>query len=123
MDPATRAIAQNLRCADLAQSCLFGTESNQIATLALQNEWSSRGYSDTLLGDIVAEDGKVIPGGKTVRARMGFLDFGAFAESGPTAAGARAQSDKTMPICTQTARCGWTECAPRKSRMRCYLSI
>jgi len=89
-DPVTRVIAQNLRCADLAQSCLFGTESNQIATHALQNEWSGRGYSDMLLGDTVAGDGKVIPGGKTVRARMGFLDFGAFGESGPTAAGARA---------------------------------
>jgi 3'5'-cyclic nucleotide phosphodiesterase len=89
-DSATRAISQSLRCADLAQSCMFGLRSNEMATRDLQAEWRNRGYSDQLVGDIVAEDGAVIRDGKTLRARMGFLDFAAFGPAGPAGAGVKA---------------------------------
>jgi len=89
-DPATRAISQSLRCADLAQSCMFGLRSNEIATRDLQAEWRNRGYSDELVGDVVAEDGAVIQDGKKLRSRMGFLDFAAFGPAGPAGAGAKA---------------------------------
>lgn len=89
-DPAIRVIAQNLMCADLGQSCLFGLRSNMIATEALQTEWGNRGYGDQLLGDTIAADGTVIPDGQTVKARKGFLDFVAYGAVGPQAAGARA---------------------------------
>jgi hypothetical protein len=89
-DPIARVIAQNLRCADLAASSMFGLRSNEIATYALQAEWRTRGYVDRLVGDITADDGVVIEGGQTLRARKGFLDFAAFGEGELPAAGANA---------------------------------
>ena len=89
-DPALRVISQNLRCADVAQSCMFGLRSNEIATHALEAEWRNRGYSDQLMGDTKAEDGSVIPDGRTIQARKAFLDFVAYGEGGPDAAGAHA---------------------------------
>jgi len=89
-DLALQTISQNLRCADLAQSCMFGLRSNEIATQDLQAEWGNRGYSDELVGDTEAEDGFLIPNGQTIKARKGFLDFVAYGESGPDAAGAKA---------------------------------
>ena len=89
-DPAVRVIAQNLMCADLAQSCLFGLRSNLIATEALQVEWRNRGYSDRLVGDATDANGSTIEGGQTVQARKEFLDFGAYGAAGPLAAGAKA---------------------------------
>ena len=89
-DPALRVISQNLICADVAQSCMFGLRSNEIATQALEAEWQNRGYSDQLMGDTKAEDGSVIPDGRTIQARKAFLDFVAYGEGGPDAAGAHA---------------------------------
>lgn len=89
-DPVVRVLAQNLGCADLAQSAMFGLTSNEIATHALQMEWRKRGYHDKLIGDLTAADGHLIPDGQTLKARKAFLDFGAYGEGGPNAAGAKA---------------------------------
>jgi hypothetical protein len=69
---------------------MFGLRSNEIATLELQAEWENRGYTDQLLGDSVAADGAVIRDGQTLKARKGFLDFVAYGEKGPDAAGVKA---------------------------------
>jgi hypothetical protein len=76
-------LSQILRAADIAQSCLFGLRSNEIATADLQMEWQTRGYSDRLIGDSVTDDGNVIFHGQTIKARRGFLDFVAYGEVGP----------------------------------------
>jgi 3'5'-cyclic nucleotide phosphodiesterase len=89
-DPAARLLSQTLRAADIGQSCLFGLRSNEIATLELQAEWENRGYTDKLLGDSIAPDGAVIRDGQSLKARKGFLDFVAYGEKGPDAAGVRA---------------------------------
>jgi hypothetical protein len=89
-DPAARVLSQTLRAADIGQSCMFGLRSNEIATLELQAEWENRGYTDQLLGDSVAADGAVIRDGQTLKARKGFLDFVAYGEKGPDAAGVKA---------------------------------
>jgi hypothetical protein len=88
-DPAARLLSQTLRAADIGQSCLFGLRSNEIATLELQAEWENRGYMDKLLGDSIAADGAVIRDGQTLKARKGFLDFVAYGEQGPEAAGVK----------------------------------
>jgi hypothetical protein len=89
-EPAARLLSLTLRAADIGQSCLFGVRSNEIATLELQAEWENRGYTDKLLGDSIAGDGAVIRDGQTLRARKGFLDFVAYGEKGPDAAGVKA---------------------------------
>jgi hypothetical protein len=89
-DAALRVIVQTLRAADLAESCLFGSKANEIATRDLQAEWRNHAYSDVLIGDAIAEDGSTIPNGKTVQARRRLLDSCAYGEAGPIAAGVRA---------------------------------
>jgi hypothetical protein len=89
-DPVVRVVSQNLRAADLAQSCMFGLRANEIATAALQAEWKSGGYPDQLLGNSRLLDGTVIREGQTIKARKGFLDFAAWGKEGPDAAGAQA---------------------------------
>ena len=69
---------------------MFGLRSNEVATLELQAEWENRGYTDQLLGDSIASDGAVILEGQSLRARKGFLDFVAYGEKGPEAAGVKA---------------------------------
>lgn len=102
-DPALRAISQNLRCADLSQSCMFGLRSNEIATRALQAEWRNRGYDDQLIGDAIAGDRVVIPNGQTIKARQKFLDFVAYGEAGPDAAGAKAAAGSNYAdLCADT---------------------
>ncbi len=88
--------------------------SNEIATLEPADGVGETAVCATqLLGDSIAGDGAVIRGrnGQTLRARKGFLDFVAYGEKGPDAAGVKAAVGQNYSdlYADAKAKLGWSK--------------